>query len=257
MAHVLTINGREYLQAGVVGKHFGYTRDYILMLAREGKIDGQKIGHRWYVNEESVANFFKHAEVARKERTVQLRKERQQELRARGFVSSHKASSKTRTPVTQVVVVIAMCGIIGSLGYFSMTAPVSTGLRASAGEHVLILNQIVDSIYRLFVSTESVSETVGRDGGVEPLDGLTPQGATLPVDGVATKTVHTSIVIAPGKVLTETTIEQVRNSFSDEVSVSVDPHNPDTGIIVPHFKEKNGESYRFLLVPVQAEGRSP
>jgi hypothetical protein len=65
-----------------------------------------------------------------------------------------------------------------------------------------------------------------------------------------TKTVHTSLVIGPDEVLTTTRTESIRGSFSDDVSVSIDPHNPDTGIIIPHFKDKDGESYRYLMVPV-------
>ncbi len=76
---------------------------------------------------------------------------------------------------------------------------------------------------------------------------------TSVVDTNATKTVHTSLVIGPGEVLTTTRIESIRDSFSDDVSVSIDPHNPDTGIIIPHFKDRDGEPYRYLMVPVNAD----
>ena len=30
--------------------------------------------------------------------------------------------------------------------------------------------------------------------------------------------------------------------------------HPDTGIIIPHFKERDGETYRFLAVPINTSG---
>jgi hypothetical protein len=55
-------------------------------------------------------------------------------------------------------------------------------------------------------------------------------------------------------VLTTIKESSIQGSFSDEVSVSIDPHNPDTGIIIPHFKDTDGEEYRYLIVPVIKDG---
>jgi hypothetical protein len=67
----------------------------------------------------------------------------------------------------------------------------------------------------------------------------------------ATRTVHTSLVVGPDEVMTTTEIESIKEAFSDEVSVSIDPHDPDTGLIVPHFKDGDGEAFRYLLVPLE------
>ena len=77
------------------------------------------------------------------------------------------------------------------------------------------------------------------------------QGASVSTR-IGTTTV-TSFVVAPDELFTSTTIDSIRDSFSDQVEVTIDPNNPDTGIITPEFKEGKGEPYRFLMVPVTAE----
>lgn len=48
----------------------------------------------------------------------------------------------------------------------------------------------------------------------------------------------------------EKSVEDIRESFSDEVEVRVDPNDPSTGIVTPVFRDRTGEAYRFLMVPL-------
>ena len=64
------------------------------------------------------------------------------------------------------------------------------------------------------------------------------------------------IVVAPVENFSATAVDSVRDSFSDEVEVTVDPENADTGIVVPKFKDTRGEPYRFLMVPVNQKDGS-
>ncbi len=45
--------------------------------------------------------------------------------------------------------------------------------------------------------------------------------------------------------------EQVKASFSDEVKVQ--PHDEESGIITPVFRERKGEDYLYILVPLQVQ----
>ena len=76
------IDGKEYLSAKDAGRAFGYTSDYVAKLAREGKIDGKKIGRSWFVNEHSLDSFVQSVEKSKQERLDKLRVEGHQEYRA-------------------------------------------------------------------------------------------------------------------------------------------------------------------------------
>ena len=69
MSTTLNIQGKEYLPPSVAGKRFGYTAAYMLMLAKDGKIEGTKVGSRWFVNPDSIEEFFKHADTIKKVRS--------------------------------------------------------------------------------------------------------------------------------------------------------------------------------------------
>jgi len=63
-----TINGKTYTPATDVGKHFGYTKDYILMLVKQGKIEGEKVGNKWYAYLPSATEYFNIAKQEQAER---------------------------------------------------------------------------------------------------------------------------------------------------------------------------------------------
>lgn len=232
MAHSLTIDEQKFIPASMVGKHFGYTRDYIIILVREGKIEGQKVGARWYVSLSSARTFFASAKVEREVRRQKVSKLRKEELR-----SSLKARRTSRpTPVVMETLAVLIIGLlIGVTGYIGTDVQKQAAL---AGTDASFIETLARSVYS-FVSPQSalVAETT-----------LAP---TAPA--TVTTTTYTSLVIAPDQVLTTTTIESIKDSFSDDVSVSVDPHNPESGVIIPRFKSGDGESYRFLMVPVTPE----
>jgi hypothetical protein len=56
------------------------------------------------------------------------------------------------------------------------------------------------------------------------------------------------VVVLPGGV-DEATINAIRNSFSDDVIITLD-HSGTTGTITPMFHNGAGESYRYVLVPM-------
>lgn len=247
MSQILTIENRDYIPAGRVGKHFGYTRDYILTLAREGRIDGKKIGHRWYVNLESAEKYFDTAKIQREERKQIIQKERKTELRS--FEQKRKSENKTSrlVEVLAIGLILMIIGVSGYVGFQGTNQQASIALSDTS-----FFKNFAVSLYNL-ISPEPVvlEEKVIVEQSKDQKDTeLIPQNVSESKEITATKTIHTSLVIGPDEVLTTTRTESIRDSFSDDVSVSIDPHNPDTGIIIPHFKDKDGEAYRYLMVPV-------
>ena len=258
MTQVLTINNQEYIPAGQVGKHFGYTRDYILMLARDGKIDGKKVGHRWYVNLKSAEVFFISAKVQRDERKETIRQVRRAELRtyektAKRIPSRHSNALIETVAIVFIGLVIGMAGYVGG-GEKGQAAALSLSDTSSS------IKQFAISLYNLISPAQfeihTLSVALEREERGSTNNTASPETVTRAEDqrkGAEAEVVHTSLVIGPDELLTTTKIQSIKESFSDEVSISIDPHDPDTGIIIPHFKDGDGEAYRYLMVPVMEE----
>ncbi len=257
MSQSLTINDRQYLPAGEVGRYFGYTRDYILTLSREGKIDGRKVGHRWYVNLDSAKVFFESAKADREVRRQVVSEVRKAELR------SHQQTivmPRYTAALTETLAILVIGLLIGVTGYLGTATPNQAAVGDSG---ISFFKQLAISLYDLISPHEAltVTTTTSEQPSHSDIATLNTVLAEEPVptvvyrDGVATTT-YTSLVIGPEQVLTTTTVQSIRDSFSDEVSVSIDPHDPDTGIVIPHFKNGDGESYRFFMVPVTPNNAS-
>jgi len=253
MSQTLSINGIEFVPAGAAGKHFGYSRDYMLTLAREGKIDGQKIGHRWYINIASGEKFFSEAKIVREERKQQISYERKVELKSHEVVRSR---TSRRPFLLETAAVIAISLLIGATGYIGVNPQTEQQALAVEGD-VSFFKQLAISLFNFISPSDTTVVTTVQTTKVA-LEENTGEDISQKINTAAVSngtTTFTSLVVAPDQVLTTTTINSIRASFSDDVSVSIDPHNPDTGIIIPHFKDvdgkkNDGEAYRYLIVPV-------
>ncbi len=244
MSETLSLSGQEFIPATIAGKHFGYTGDYISKLAREGQVEGTKIGNQWFVTNASVQAFVEHKTIEKTEHYARVREARKRELVEYATKNEEAHAEKSRThrmsALIQTLVILILGLSVGASGYIIRTTPLPQN-ASLASTSFSGLERLAVMVYT-FVSGEKKTAPAINTFTVPTADlAATPAYAT---------TTHTSLVVAPEEVFTTTTIESVRDSFSDEVSVSVDPLHPDTGIIVPHFKEKDGEAYRFLMVPV-------
>jgi len=56
------------------------------------------------------------------------------------------------------------------------------------------------------------------------------------------------VVVVPVQNQEEQTIKKIKDSFSDEVKVEI--QDETSGFIIPVFKEKEGEKYLYIMVPV-------
>lgn len=236
MTNVLTVEGKEYVPATEAGLHFGYTKDYVLMLIKQGKIDGKKIGQKWYANLPSGEAFFKAAQSQRDARHKKISSDRKAELKVHTQVRT-KTHSKSALLETLVIVIIGLS--LGASGYIGTTSNMSA---SSEGDYSFFQNLALS--FYTFVSPEKVLVTSHIQATSAEQTAISAHVGT---------TTYTSLVVAPDELFTATTIESIQDSFSDEVEVSIDPENPQTGIITPVFKETKGEAYRFLMVPVNEQ----
>ncbi len=239
MSSSLTIEGKEYIPATIAGKEFDYTKDYLLLLIKQGKIDGKKIANRWYVYMPSAKQFFEDAKKNQVERREKIRVERKIELEEHVHVRKRN-HGHTALVETLAIVVIGLS--LGATGYFGSTVNLSSvsASQQSFFEHVAV------SFYSFFARGET--QVAGVDSGVSAQSSVVQDTSLERVSMT-----RESLLVMPESSTTAMRIEAVRDSFSDQVGVALDPENPDTGVIIPKFKNRDGEAYRFLMVPVKTD----
>ncbi len=98
MSSQLILEGKKYTPATLVGERFGYTKEYILLLIKQGKIDGKKIGHKWYAHIPSADHHFKTAARLREVRRKEISESRKAELHA--HTKARKVAAPNAVPQT-------------------------------------------------------------------------------------------------------------------------------------------------------------
>ncbi len=237
---VLIVDGKEFVPASNAGKHFGYTKDYLLLLIKGGKIEGKKVGNKWYVFMPTAEQYFKTAlkdrDAQRKVMSAVRKEELKQHTKTRNKTHHHRALLETL-----VIVVIGLS--LGTTGYLGSTVQV-TAVHESRGEGYHFLERFAIALYTL-VSQEEVDSEFRENRLLH--DSSTSVGSVI--QGTAT-TSEDSLIVAPTDIFTSDSIQSIKEAFSDPVDVVIDSENSDTGIITPDFRDSESESYRFLMVPV-------
>ncbi|MFM2374244.1 MAG: hypothetical protein RLZZ234_239 [Candidatus Parcubacteria bacterium] len=256
-------NTINFLSSKEASARSGYTSDYISRLAREGKIGAKRVGITWFIDAASLEVFLVESERAREARKEALRIERTNEremLRARASAHATVTVENTlTTPRTHtaddVVELLLADEDIAAPGFapfdgahrYAFTA-VSVGMiLAVATVFMPVISRGAQQAFALGSFLE-VMQRVGtfaffwqEDVVVTQADDETP----LPLPA------RQGVVVLPGDA-SDASIQDVKESFSDEVIVSVGEDN--TGTIVPVFGDGTGDTYRFVIVPV---GQSP
>lgn len=261
MSESIIFDKKKYVPATDAGKYFGYTKDYMLMLAKQGKIEGQKVGHKWFINLPSTEAYFIKAKYERELRRKKLSLSRKKELNQnedKGVhvkqqalqISSRKISS-VHVALFETVVIVLIGVSVGSFGYFGST---STALvsQASASN---FLNTFAISVYEFFGGARNDSEV-----RVYVVEDTQPSQFVEGSPAVSMRlgtTTHTSLIVAPEEMLQMTEIASIQESFSDTVTVSFDEKNSNAGIVIPQFRDGEGDLYRFLMVPLEAKVDTP
>ena len=235
--------GKEYVSAVIAAKNFDYTKEYILLLIKQEKIDGAKFENRWYVHLPSVEEFFAQAKKTRVEWREQIRDERRRELaQVTGVMSQDKGQDQRRVAVVETFAILLAGSIMGGLVYFAST-PSSSQVSEKP-----VMEQIALSLYAL-VSKADPHSNFAAVARLEPTTMNDTESATP-------KSQVESLVVFKEDDRSAQKVESIRNSFSDPVSITIDSEHGDTGVIVPKFKNHTGEAYRFLMVPVTQDPQS-
>ena len=257
MSSSIQFQGKQYLSSKEAGSISGYTNDYISRLAREGKIDATRVGTQWFVEPKSLDAFLQNALKVREARKEMLRAERKKErttfalpgtpvlaramsmpspLSARPFDFSGEHSAAHQTALLAVLSGVALATIfvllpttISSQNTASLVSGVQRlGSVASLNFELPYFSVLEDMIsLRWFGGLFAVTEVPASQSAAGDLEGIVVMPSTTP----------------------EKTLAAVRNSFSDNVEVSLDKGGR-SGVIKPVFKEGVGNTYRFVMVPL-------
>jgi len=241
MTNSLIVDDKEFVTAATAGKHFGYTKDYLLLLIKEEKIEGRKIGNKWYVYMPTAEFYFRRAKKDREAQRKMMSLKRKQEFKAH---TRTREKSHRRTAVIETLVIVVLGLSLGATGYIGTTSNLTAAY--GSGNSYSVFEKLALSLYTLISPgdrvrvSESVNQVVVAQ--VAPASSLVGTNEQIQRD---------ALIVAPAHLFSTTSVASIQDSFSDKVSVSVDPENERTGIITPIFKNSESESYRFLMVPVQ------
>ncbi len=132
MERNLVIGNRTLLPIKEAASQVSYSRDYVARLAREGKIAAVQIDRQWYIDPESLLNFFHTSQLELQARAEYIREMRRHDLELRDFVTIHSRKSALRERVatqrvaveTVIVITLALCvGILVHSMAVVMPAP--------------------------------------------------------------------------------------------------------------------------------------
>lgn len=222
MAEILTIEGNTYAPLMQAAQHLGYTKEYVLRHLTDGKFDARKINNRWYVNLASAGAYYENTKREMRERRLTQSQARKAEYEKHMKKQSHHHVALVET--LAVVVIGLSLGVTGYLG----TTP-TTQTAALQNTDTTTLDSLALSLYALVSGTDTTSSLRGDEAIQEP----------------------SSLIVVPADSFTVEEATSLQDSFSDPVTVTEDPSNPDMGVITPVFKEgREGEEYRYLMVPV-------
>ncbi len=241
-----TYDIEDFIPGSEAARIAGYTSDYIAKLARDGKVLGKRVGKAWHVSIASLNAFKEQSEREKRERNEQIRQER---LREQAATAVSAAPFAIKTPIaspfvipvrarmhrrrralmqTAVIVFVGLATGIGSYGVYTGDMSALVGRVEVALQGAVLGQGEVPA-----ATQESVAQTVSPDASL-----FSDHATEMP-----------TTIIAPDSVLTAEHAQVIRDSLSDDVTILPDPEQSDTGIIIPHFKDADGEPYRFLTLP--------
>lgn len=255
MSEYIEINNKKFIPGSAAAKAVGYTNDYVTKLAREGKIDGLKIGRRWMVSETAIWEFAEKKEKEKTKRNERIRQERLVEQEANG---NHKKIRKSRRTLQESnthsvtprslksgipiidsgrnVALLQTCTVFAVSILIAATSQITFDERQLANASRSGSATIADAALWLyeFISPppQITTETAGQTGR----ESETTEG----------RSEKYGLVVLPAE--EEERLQSIRNAFSDEVEIELDPEVPEEGVIRPRFRDRLGDPYNFLFV---------
>ena len=245
MAHNVEIGGISYIPTHEAAKAVGYTSDYVCKLAREQKIAAKRVGRFWFVDPISLEKFYSIANRERKERNEKLRTVRKLERKEKTahfsfqMPQNRKLNPQIRAFFGATATIVTGLAV-GFIFYSSLTIPFDTHMMrviSLYGETQKMARQTNHALSGIALNLKSSANIFSSPGNQQ----IASHEGNREREGV---------VVVPSTT-PQTEIDRIHESFSDEVDVSFDDPDSTAGVITPIFRERDGDQFRFLLVPVK------
>ncbi len=275
MEKEIVLDGKVYITASEAARLTGYTNDYIGQLCRGGKVEGKVIGRTRYVCRESLEAYdteSKKTVRAGRHRSgytpkissvtntpnaaVPTTREREYSFSSQGAIS-RVSDSVLRSFASIAGVALLLVGMILAPSIAMRTAtffPDSAPLSVHE-EQLIAGSAAFPDAARAYIEIGvwSAYRVLSRIGDV--LTKTIDRGA-LAVRGLWWRTdepgAREGMVVVPSLGSDEENAEfeaRVRNSFSDEVEVSLN-ESGSSGVISPVFRSGKEDEYMFVMVPL-------
>jgi hypothetical protein len=260
MKDFVTINDREFISVKRASEITKYTKDYVGQLCREGKVAARMIGRTWFIDHESILNYKKTTDdqffvnYGKQKETPILQnapiasEDRSLPTACSSDVATYVADNRPLLPVLDKAVYTAVARTRARVR--SVSWPASRFFRNTMA--VVILMAFISGSVALFMGS-SLSGT-----NLIAVQTDSTASVASPVENIfsgETLSVHDGVVIVPSTDSIGDDVarrQKIQESFSDEVEVRPD-ESGTAGIVTPVFKDTKGESFMYVLVPVQEQ----
>ncbi|MDC1205225.1 helix-turn-helix domain-containing protein [Candidatus Pacebacteria bacterium] len=251
MTDVYTFEGEDYLKTTEASRLVGYSPDYVTKLAREQKINARQVGRYWYIEPDSLKLFSLTAEAEKRKRKGQLREERIKE-RAVVFLNADESTllsqiKKTKFHALAQTGVIAVClFIVCNLVWSSLESRINvpflfSGLTQIGSELSEVMLEPIPNFLSQVASYAFIKVPIDEPRAVVFDPTLYDKVSSEESDfqGV--------VVFEENAEKTRVAIDEIKEAFSDEVNIEFKNH--ESVLITPVFREHDGDTHRFLLIP--------
>jgi len=238
----MVIGNRTLLPIKVAASQVSYSRDYVARLAREGKIAAAQVNRQWYIDPESLLNFYQTAQLELQARAEYIREMRRHDLELRDFVTiaSRRQTQRQRVApqrvLVETIVVITIALFVGLLvhslqmvlpGQLSVIA--ATFNSASSVQSAAVLESLIDDTVTTWWSDAPE---------------VTIEDTELSLDN--------GIVLLPVTATGEATSTEPADLFSDPVTVEM--RGTEGGVIYLE-NDTTSTTMPFLFIPEESTVR--
>jgi hypothetical protein len=248
----------NYISLQAATKYCNYSQEYLSLRARKGKLKTIKIGRNWVTKKEWLEEYLKKVEEYNNFKTKKVVSP--PENLPTEVVSARPPLVKP-VPQIQFVYVVALVFVLlvaggifvlrqarGDLEFAEWTSRVSyphTDIATIATISVPRVLKEAEGTFKRFgqwiVEIYTVANNFVEEKIAQGYKAFT-QFWKAPEEG---------LVVIPSTEKDEEVKKKIKEAFSDEVKV--EPKDKTSGIIIPIFREREGQKYLYILVPVQNE----
>jgi len=266
----------QYISLSKASKYCSYSQEYLSLRARQGKLKAIKIGRNWVTKKEWLDEYLKNFssnnknEVLKKDelKKVEPPANLPVETEAIKLSLSLVEPSVSRTWLKFAVVLIFILFIGGSFLFWHVQRDESLRSLKPGESRASTIETFKEYAYWLksqapkvktayFTADDYVKEKFiqGYRIVVDPFSKVyrlvfsPPEKIETQEEPEILETTEEGMVVVPSTEDDEEMKTKIKEAFSDEVRVEIEDET--SGIIIPVFREREGDKYLYIMVPVK------